>query len=380
MGTPSARMTIDLDALRANYTQFQMLAGPRCSVAGVVKADAYGLGMEPVARMLSQAGCGMFFVATLDEALALRGYLAPENPMIAVLGGLYVGSEKDYDANRLTPVLNTLDEAARWARAAPGRAAILHVDTGMNRLGLDGHETARLLADPGLLCGVPLAAIMSHFACADEPGHPMTAAQTARFLEVSSHFPGVKRSLSNSAGLFLGAETRFDIVRPGIALYGGAPLAGRPNPMRRVVSLEAQVLQTRRVRKGETVGYGASHCFEKEGFCATVALGYADGFLRSLSGRGRMFWNGRALPIVGRVSMDLVSLDCTDLPESALPNRGDFVEVIGPNQSVDDLAADAGTISYEILTGMGARYRRIWQGKAQPYREEKRFLTSENSN
>lgn len=370
MGVPSARLMIDLDALRANYTRFQTLVGPRCAVAGIVKADAYGLGAEPVARVLLQAGCDLFFVATLDEALALRGFLAPEYPEIAVLGGLYVGAEKEYLANGLAPVLNTLGEVFRWGRAAPGRPAILHVDTGMNRLGLDGDEVVRLLDDPGLLCGVPLSAIMSHFACADEPDHPMTLGQKARFMDISAYFPGVKRSLSNSAGLFLGPAYHFDIVRPGIALYGGAPLAGRPNPMHPVVGLDAQVLQLRRVRKGETVGYGAAHCFEKDGFCATVALGYADGFLRSLSGRGRMFWKQYSLPIVGRVSMDLVTLDCAGIPDVDLPCPGDFVEIIGKNQSLESVASDAGTIPYEILTGMGARYHRVWRAQ-RDVRDEK---------
>lgn len=378
MRHPSARMTVDLDALRANYTRFQAIAGPRCAVAGIVKADAYGLGVEPVARVLLQAGCRTFFVATLDEALALRALLAPEYPEIAVLGGLYSGAENYYFSNGLTPVLNALDDASRWGRAAPGRPAILHVDTGMNRLGLDGPDTARLLENPALLCGAPLSAIMSHFACADEPDHPMTAAQAARFARIAAHFPGVPRSLANSAGLFLKSDYHYEMVRPGIALYGGAPLDGRPNPMRPVVGLEAQVLQVRVVRKGETVGYAASHRFEKDGFCATVALGYADGFLRSLSGRGRMFWKNSALPIVGRVSMDLVTLDCSGLSEGDLPNPGDFVEVIGPHQSLEDLAADAGTISYEILTGLGARYHRVWAPDVADLREETKSALSAN--
>jgi alanine racemase len=360
MGAESARLILDADALRSNYARIRAEAGPRCAVAGIVKADGYGLGADPVARILYGQGCRQFFVATPEEGVSMRAVL-PKEAAVAVLGGLYAGAEDLYVAHDLTPVLNTLEEAARWARIAPGVSAILHVDTGMNRLGLDGRETARLMDDPALLCGVPLRAIMSHFACADDPAHPMTADQNARFAVVAARFPGVPRSLANSAGVFSGASYHYDMVRPGIALYGGAPLEGRENPMRPVVALEARVLQVRTVRKGETLGYGATHRFEQDGFSATVALGYADGYLRSGSGRGCLYWNGVALPVAGRVSMDLVTLDCTAIPESALPVPGDFVEVTGPHRTLDQVAAQAGTISYEILTDLGSRYFRIWK-------------------
>lgn len=367
--TESARMVVDLGALRANYDLFREVVGTGCRVAGVVKADAYGLGMEPVVRVLRQAGCNLFFVATPEEGIALRGFAGRE-ARIAVLGGLYGGAESAYSAHHLTPVLNRLEEAARWARHAPGRPAILHIDTGMNRLGLDGRETARLMDDPGVLCGVPLMAVMSHFACADEPDHPMTAKQSERFARVAACFPGVPRSLVNSAGLFADPCYHFEIVRPGIALYGGAPLEGRSSPVRPVVGLEARVLQVRAVRAGETVGYGASHRVGQDVFYATVALGYADGFLRSASNRGHLFWKNISLPIAGRVSMDLVTLDCSAVPECDLPVPGDFVEVLGPNRSLESLAAEAGTISYEILTDLGARYRRIWKNGREDMREE----------
>lgn len=356
----SARMIVDGQALRANYDLFRKTVGAACRVAGVVKADAYGLGMAPVARVLLDAGCDLFFVATLEEGVSVRALAGPA-VRVAILGGLYTGAESTYCAHDLTPVLNTLDEAARWARLAPGRPAILHVDTGMNRLGLDARETARLMADPGLLRDVPLMAIMSHFACADEPDHPMTAQQYARFVEVCARFPGVPRSLANSAGLFVDPRYHFDIVRPGIALYGGVPVEGRPSPVRPVVRIEARVLQVRSVRAGETVGYGASRRVAQDGFYATVALGYADGFLRAASNRGAMVWKGMILPIAGRVSMDLVTLDCSALAERDLPSPGDFVEVLGESRSLEAVAADAGTISYEILTDLGARYHRIWK-------------------
>ncbi|HRC26108.1 MAG TPA: alanine racemase [Alphaproteobacteria bacterium] len=360
MGSESARLILDADALRTNYARIKEQVGPRCAVAGIVKADGYGLGAEPVARILFQQGCRQFFVATPEEGVSLRAALPPE-ASVAVLGGLYTGAEREYVAHDLTPVLNTLEEAGRWARIAPGASAILHIDTGMNRLGLDGREMVRLAEDPSLLCGVPLSAVMSHFACADDPSHPMTAVQNERFATLAARFPGVPRSLANSAGAFSGSGYHYDMVRPGIALYGGAPLEGRENPMRPVVGLEARVLQVRTVRKGETLGYGATHRFERDGFSATVALGYADGYLRSGSGRGSLYWKGRALPVAGRVSMDLVTLDCTAIPENDLPVPGDFVEVIGPHRTLDQVAGEAGTISYEILTDLGVRYLRIWK-------------------
>lgn len=352
-----AFLTVDLDALAANYRFFQAKACSSCAVAGVVKADAYGLGAAPVAKALHALGCRFFFVATPEEGLVVRRVLDDSESVVAILGGVYPGAEKDYAAHALTPVLNSLDEIARWKEAVPDAAALLHFDTGMNRLGLGPDETEVLLHEKERVAGMNILFVMSHFACADEPCHPMTLAQRKKFDSIARHFPGAKRSLSNSAGLFHGAEFHYDMVRPGIALYGGAPLAGRENPMRPVVRLEARVLQTREVRKSESAGYGASYIFARNGTAATVALGYADGFLRSLSNRGKLWWRGKPLPIAGRVSMDLVILDLSGI-EGELPRPGDFVEVLGPHQDADALAAAAGTISYEILTGLGARYER----------------------
>lgn len=299
----------------------------------MVKADGYGLGAAPVARALHAAGCVHFFVAHAAEGIALRAALGP-GPMIAVLNGFPPGA-----ATGCTPVVNTLEMAQAWS----GRGRVLlHVDTGMNRLGLAGLE------------GLPpldIAYVMTHPACADDPAHPLNATQHARFAALRAQLPGVPGSFANSSGIFLGCDS--DLARPGAALYGIAPAPG-PNPLRCVLRLEAPILQLRDVPAGETVGYSATWRAARDSRIAIVAAGYADGYLRALSGRGIGILAGRAVPVVGRVSMDLTAFDITGLPARA----GDMITLIGPENPPDAVAACAGTIGYEILTSLGARYRR----------------------
>ncbi len=352
-----ALLTVDLAALADNYRFLCNRVGPACAVAGIVKANAYGLGAVPVAKTLYALGCRSFFTATPDEALSVRTALNAPESMVAVLGGVYPGAERDYLAHGLAPVLNSLEEIARWKEKAPGAPALIHFDTGMNRLGLGAEEAQILIRNPQRIEDMKIACIMSHLACADAPDHPMTQTQHEKFASIARAFPTVRKSLANSAGIFHGPAFHYDLVRPGIALYGGAPQEGQSNPMRAVARLETRVLQLRPVRKGESAGYGASYGFERDGVAAVVALGYADGFLRSLSTRGKLWWRGKPLPIAGRVSMDLVILDLTGL-EGPMPGPGDFIEVLGPHQDADALAAAAGTISYEILTALGVRYQR----------------------
>ena len=351
----TALLRINLDALTHNIRLLQARAAP-ARVAGVVKADAYGIGLAQAARVHLACGTDFFFVATPDEGERLRG-LCGGGVKIAVLGGLLAGAEDFYIAHDVMPVLNTPGQVERWRN---GRPAVLHIDTGMRRLGFDTHETQRLIDDPDCLRGVNVAVVMSHFACADEPDHSLTRQQYERFRKVAVLFPGAVKSLSNSAGLFADPAYHFDLVRPGMATYGLNPLPGE-TPMKPVVQLSVRVLQVRTALRGESVGYSATWTAPVEQRIATVALGYADGFLRSLSGRGKMFHRGRALPIVGRVSMDLVTLDISAAPDLG---EGDWVDVLGPDQDADALAADAGTIGYEILTGLGARYRRVYHGAA----------------
>ncbi|WP_270934770.1 alanine racemase [Falsiroseomonas oryzae] len=347
-----AVLRIDLPAIVANWRDLGARHG--APVAGVVKADAYGLGAGPVARALRNAGCGTFFVAHLTEGLALRATLGAGSEIV-VLDGFPPGADGDA---RLIPVLNHLGDVA--AHAAAGSAAVLHLDTGMSRLGLDAREQAALAEDAARLRGLTLRFVMTHLACADEPDHPMNAVQAARFAAAVSRIaPGVKRSFANSSGIFLGEAFRSDLARPGCALYGINPTPGAPNPMRQVVRVEAEVLQVREIAEGDTVGYGASWTAREPRRIATVAAGYADGYLRALSGRSFGLLHGRQAPLVGRVSMDLTTFDVTDI-EQARP--GDRLALIGGDGNTpDDIAARCGTIGYEILTSLGRRYHRAYQ-------------------
>ena len=354
---PSAILHIDLAAIVENWRLLAARAAPG-AVAGVVKANAYGLGADKVAPALRAAGCRHFFVAHLAEGIALRETLG-SGPMIEVLNGFAPGADGDA---ALVPVLNSLGDvlahAAAGRSAGQARRALLHLDTGMARLGLDAAEQARLVADHSLLAGLDLLYIMTHLACADEPNHPLNAEQAARFDRACAVLPKFKRSFANSSGLFLGADYASDLARPGCALYGINPTPGLPNPLRQVLRLEAPVLQIREIPAGASVGYGASFMAARPSRIATIAVGYADGYLRSLSGQGGAAYRGLMLPLVGRVSMDLITLDVTDVP-GLVP--GDAVTLIGgAAPSPDDLAARAGTIGYEILTSLGARYRRAY--------------------
>lgn len=360
-------LTVNLSALADNYRQFQEKAGPDCAVAGVVKADAYGTGLKPVVEKLTELGCPHYFVATLDEAVQVRE-INKEAP-VGVLGGLYHGAEEEYVTHDIRPILNSPDDIERWVQVARKLdrklPAILHLDTGMNRLGLSSDESEMVIQNPDLLEGINIELVMSHFASADDKDHPQTQMQADRFAALMTSFAGAKKSLSNSSGTYRNKAYHYDLIRPGYSLYGGNPTPEVANPVGPVVSLDARIYQIRQVKKGEAIGYGATHEFQNDGVTATVGLGYADGFLRSGSSRtidGRpeaatLFWDGQACPIIGRVSMDLVSVDLTHIT-GARPEAGDSLEILGPHQGIDDLAQSMGTIGYEVLTSLGARYTR----------------------
>jgi alanine racemase len=361
-----AFLTVDLDALQANYRRLgQELGGVACGAA--VKADAYGLGMGRVAPALAAAGARCFFVALPDEALDLRRDLAERaaEAEIFVLGGPMPGSEADLLAHGLIPVLNSLDDLDRWravaARQGRALAAALHVDTGMCRLGLPPGELDLLADQHDRLAGVELRTVMSHLACADEATHPMNARQLAEFRAALARLPRAPASFANSSGIFLGPDYHFDLARPGAALYGVNPTPDRPSPMRQVVRLQGRILQVREIDAPQTVGYGATHRASGPARLATVAAGYADGYLRALSNRGVGRIGGLEVPLVGRVSMDLVTFDVSAVPaEVARP--GATIELLGPDLGVDEIGRRAGTIGYEILTALGRRYHRTYQG------------------
>jgi alanine racemase len=351
-------LTIDLGAIVENYDRLRGRVA-RAETGAAVKADAYGLGAGRVAPALAAAGCKSFFVAHLDEGIALRRVL-PE-ASIAVLHGPPPGAEREFVQHRLSPVLNEPGQAARWARlTAPTPArppAILQLDTGMTRLGLGRSEVEALAADRAKLEALGVVSVMSHLACADEPEHPSNRAQLGRFEELRAVLPPLKASLANSSGVFLGPAYHFDLVRPGAALYGVNPTPGRGNPVRPVVRLTAPIIQLHRLEARVGVGYGSTHKAASGRRIATVAAGYADGYLRALGNAGHASIDGTRVPVVGRVSMDLITIDVTDLPETRV-QPGQAVDLIGDGCDLDTLAAEAGTIGYEILTSLGARYAR----------------------
>lgn len=356
----TAILAIDLAAIIGNWRRLAAMA-PHSGCAAVVKADAYGLGMDKVAPALARAGCTSFFVATIDEGLALRGLLPDSD--IFVLGGPLAGAEGDLAESRLVPVLNSAGQIGLWQDCAKrlGRPldAALHIDTGMCRLGLDERECRSLTGRPELLDGIHLRLVMSHMACADEPDASMNDAQATAFLGLSGLLPKAPLSLAASSTIVLGAQYHFDLLRPGAALYGINPSPGRANPMTPVVRLEGRILQVRDVDTPMTVGYGASHRVKGRGRIATVAVGYADGYLRSLGNRGFGVLAGERVPVVGRISMDLTTFDVSALPEEAAC-PGALIELIGTSNDVDALAAQAGTIGYEILTALGRRHHRVY--------------------
>lgn len=354
-------LTVNLHSLCRNYDTLERMSG--AEVAGVLKADAYGLGLEAVARALMGAGCREFFVVTVDEGVKLRA-VCPYN--IYILGGLHSGNRADMAAHNLIPVLNCLDDIQSYS----GVCAI-HFDTGMNRLGLSPDETQQIIDNPALVSHLQVRVALSHFVAADEQNSPLTTQQREEFARIHAALKGAlvgaKWSLCNSAGLLDGAE-RYDLVRPGYALYGGNPTpwieagvgAGKDFRIEPTVSLRAAILQVRHVKAGMSVGYNATHVFERDTTIATVSLGYADGWMRGFSNKGVLYWKGVPCPIVGRVSMDSFAVDIGHLADK--PKAGMHLEVLGENQTIEQAAMDAGTIGYEILTSLGSRYKRVYIG------------------
>jgi alanine racemase len=363
----TAILTIDLAAIAANYRALaEQVAPATCGAA--VKADAYGLGAAMVAPVLYREGCRHFFVATLDEGLALRQVLP--HALIYILNGLPPGAAASVANAELIPVLCSLEQIEDWRKfcmtSGLQKPAALQIDTGISRLGLPQADVVRLATDPRLLRGFPIVHVMSHLACGDEPASPMNDRQLMLFKTLIERFPwpthgpnSVKPTfgISASSGIFLGTDFHFDLVRPGAALYGLEPVSGRPNPMCPVVRLQGKILQIRDVDVGMAVGYGATHRFEGPSRLATIGAGYADGIFRTLGNRGAVFVAGERAPVVGRISMDLMTVDVGRMPRAAV-YPGAVVDIIGPEQSVDDLARSAGTIGYEILTALGKRYQR----------------------
>jgi alanine racemase len=359
-------LTVDLNAIVANWRKLEKTAVP-AECAAVIKADAYGCGAAPVARALARAGCKTFFVATLDEARATRAALP--SAALYVLGGFFQNCGDAYAKINARPVIGDLNELAEWdvfcRRSGWRGGAAIHVDTGMHRLGLTVADAEGIV--PRINAGDHgITLVMSHLACAEALHHSLNARQLATFREIASLFSGVPASLSNSSGIFLGPHFQFDIVRPGAALYGINPTPEADNPMQPVVDLKARIVQLRAIDKGETVGYGATWTARRPTKLAIVSAGYADGYFRaggsSDGTRGAdVIVAGKRCPIVGRISMDLMAVDVTDLEKNAA-RRGHLVTLIGEGITVDELAHHFGTIGYEVLTSLGPRYARVYKG------------------
>jgi alanine racemase len=358
-------LTIDLAAIAANWKRLYGMTVPVESAA-VVKADAYGCGIERVVPVLKKVGCRTFFVADIAEGRRVRA--AAPDAVIYVLNGLMPSTAPAFADVNLRPVINSTTELAEWdtfiaANNWDGGAA-LHIDTGMNRLGLTPEEAVAIAPRiQSATHGFKL--LMSHFACAETPGHPMNDQQIRLFREIRILFRGVPSSLANSAGIFLGGTAHCDLVRPGIALFGGNPIPGQKNVMRPVVELKGRITQVRQIKKGDTVGYGASWTAARPSRLAIIAVGYGDGYFRSAAaGKGKAPANviiaGKPCPLIGRISMDLLAVDVTDLPGSAA-RRGEFATLIGSGIDVDEFGAACGTIGYEVLTNLGRRYHRHYR-------------------
>jgi alanine racemase len=359
-------LTIDLNAIEANWKRLAGMTVP-VECAAVVKGDGYGCGLEPVTRKLAKAGCQTFFVADITEARRVRA-IAPD-ATIYVLNGVLPGTGSALAEANLQPVINSPTELAEWdafvATSGWQGGAGLHIDTGMNRLGLTVDEGVAIAARAKSEAhGFTL--LMSHFACADTPDHPLNNKQVRLFRELRILYRGIPSSLANSSGIFLGGTVHCDLVRPGAALYGVNPTPGRANPMRPVIELNGRIIQVRHVGKGESIGYGAAYTTARPSRFAIVAVGYADGYARAAGAAkskpaAEVIVAGKHCPLAGRISMDLLAVDVTNLPEGAA-RRGDFATLIGGNIGVDELGAAAGTIGYEVLVSLGQRYHRVYKG------------------
>lgn len=366
LATATGILTIDLDAIVANWRKLEKTAVP-AECAAVVKANAYGCGAEQVAKALASAGCKTFFVATLEEARVVRTALP--NVALYALDGFFQNTGDAYAAIDCRPVIGDLNELAEWdvfcRRSGWRGGAAIHIDSGMNRLGLSIPEAQGII--PRINAGDHgITLVMSHLASAELVNNPTNARQLTAFREIASLFSGVPASLSNSSGIYLGPQFQFDLVRPGAALYGINPTPEADNPMKPVVELKARIVQMRTVERGETVGYGGTWTARRPTKIAIVSAGYADGYFRAASAndgtRGaEVMVAGKRCPVAGRISMDLVAIDITDLPANAA-RRGHMVTLIGEGITVDELAHHFGTIGYEVLTNLGPRYARVYKG------------------
>lgn len=366
-----ASLIVDTAAVAANYRSLQAMA-PNARCAAVIKADAYGLGAIPLAHCLMDTGCKEFFVATCEEGVLLRQGLKstpqplpPNNiPIIYVLHGVCRSEIDTFREHQLIPVLNSHEQLALWRTEAQRQQkslpCILHFDTGLHRLGFDDAEVEKLIESPTSMEGLDIRVIMSHLACSDDPLQEKNRIQRARFEKHIKRLPKTEYSIANSSGIYLGSDYHYDILRPGAALYGVNPTPDDENPIRQVITLQAPVLQTRHIKSGESIGYGITYTANAPHRIATLAIGYADGILRCSGNVAHAYFEQYTLPIIGRVSMDLIMVDITETPEGLI-HTDSLITFVDANHTVGELARASDTIGYEILTRLGRRYTREYR-------------------
>ena len=366
MGHQDSRLTIDLAAIISNWRYMDSLSAAATTTAAVVKADGYGLGAKNVAEALANSGCKEFFVANLSEAIDLRQHfddVGQTRPNIMTLHGCHVNQLEDHAAFRITPVLNDLDQLSRWRifnqQTSDKLPAFLHIDTGMTRLGLDTDQIDWLVENKSELNGVNCRYVMSHLVSAESANNQINARQLDAFNEVRRWFAGIPASLSNSAGSLLSPAYHFQMTRPGIALYGAHPGDLPIYPLKRVVTWQARIVQLRHAKAGDRVGYGGTYLLDRDSRIATIGVGYADGYNRKLGGKSTVLIGTQTAPVIGRVSMDSITVDATDVDHSHL--RNGVVELLHDDYDISRMAGDADTIAYEILTKLGSRPARHYQ-------------------
>jgi alanine racemase len=354
-------LEVNLTRIKNNYTTISNKVKKDCVIAAAVKADGYGLGMDNAAKAMQDAGCRSFCVAYVEEGLNLRECMA--NIKIFILNGIQKEDVEITAKKNLIPVLNDLYQIELWNAYAmkinKKLPAVIHIDTGMARLGLTESNTERVADNPDFTSHLDIEYIMSHLACADEPQNPANQRQLSLLNQYINLFPNTKISLANSAGIFLGDNYHFDMVRPGCSLYGINPIPKMPSPVQQVAKLMAEVIQVRNIEKDQGVSYSGRYIAKKGDRLATLLCGYADGYLRSLTGNSFAYFDGMRLPVVGTVTMDMIMIDITKVPENKLQHMN-YVELLGDNITVDELATNAKTIGYEILTSLGNRFKRVY--------------------
>jgi alanine racemase len=360
-------LSINLKNLHKNYKIISSFAS-RSITSATVKSNGYGLGLDKVAKTLYSAGCRVFFVSHLSEAIILNDVIESKNIIIYVLNGLPKNSIDEYVKGGFRPVIGSLDELHDWANYS-GKKKLppiaLNIETGFTRLGLYPNDLIKVASVIKGKKNINISLIMSHLACAEDKNSNMNAEQLNLFKKAAEVFPNIPRSICNSAGLFCGENYHLELVRPGISLYGGYEGMLKCVKLHPVVSLHAPIIQIKEVSRGVRIGYGATYKFNKKTLVGLVSIGYADGLIRSLSTNdgnkygADLFINGIKTPIVGRISMDITAIDLTNVPIENC-KRGELVEIIGQNQNIDQLSKNAGTISYELLSRLGFRFKRVY--------------------